>query len=774
MRRLGPNVPVSPAEVAKMRRGLLAIALLAYPAGSLWAEPDEAPGPGVARLSLINGDVSVRRGDSGDWVAATINSPIIAPDTVFVGGGSRAEVQLDYANLIRLAANTEVRFARLDQRRYQLQIARGTVTFTVLRDSDRDVDLSTPNISVRPLRKGSYRVSVRDDGTTEVTVRAGEADIFTPRGSEMLRPGKTMIVRGTASEPEFQTTAALAEDEWDRFNEQRDRDLRRSAAYRYVSRDIYGVEDLDAFGRWVYVPPYGWVWAPYVAPGWAPYRYGRWAWLDFYGWTWIGYDPWGWAPYHWGRWFYHGPYGWCWWPGPIYVRHYWRPALVAFFGWSSYSGFQVGVGVGFGRIGWVPLAPFEPYYPWYGPRYWRGGPRYIDNSVHIVNNVNIVNVYRNARFDNAVTAVDATEFGRGRVANLHRASEIELRRVSLVRGEVPVVPQRDSLRFADRPVLLDNLPAQRREQFAGRWQAQQQPERIPFVEHQQRLERVARQVAEEQANPRLRSSARGAIFEPRTAETPRGAAGHSWRSASEPVESPLGGASIAEGWRRFGEPSRPGRQAREFPSRSEPEAVEPRGRGFEPMTPRAIETRRGEERRGWRRFGEPTRSIPEAERDASGGIWESRRSDRWYGSRERSRSEAAGENPPAPLGRWDIFGRRAPSRGHESERPSRGEGYPEPVWRGGRGIERESVPISPPMIRERPSPRWGGSSRSGGVFGEGGRSPRWGRGPGGDAPPPGGGEGVFGGPVDVGGPERSGEPGGELGSPRFGGSRRGR
>jgi len=749
-----------------MGRGLLVIGLLACLARPIGAEPDEAPGPGVARLSLINGDVSVRRGDSGDWVAATINSPVIAPDTVFVGGGSRAEVQLDYANLIRLGANTEVRFAQLEQRRYQLQIARGTVTFSVLRDSDREVDLSTPNVSVRPLRKGSYRVSVRDDGTTEITVRSGEADIFTPRGSEMLRPGRTMVVRGTASEPEFQLTAALPEDDWDRFNERRDRDLRRSPAYRYVSRDIYGVEDLDAFGRWVYVPPYGWVWAPWVAPGWAPYRYGRWAWIDFYGWTWIGYDPWGWAPYHWGRWFYHGPYGWCWWPGPIYARHYWRPALVAFFGWGSYSGFHVGVGVGFGRIGWVPLAPYEPYYPWYGPRYWRGGRTYIDNSV------NIINIYRNARIDHAVTAVDASEFGRGRVANIHRAAEVELRRVSLVRGEVPVVPQRESLFFADRPARVENFREATQDRFAGRGQVQP-TERIPFTAHQERLGRLAREVAEAQENPRLGSSGRVVTVEPGLRETPRSATGRGWRSASDAADNPIGAGSLAEGWRRFGEPVRPTRPAREFPSRSTPETAEPRGRGFEPMTPRATETPRSEERRGWRRFGEPTRSVPQWDRDAPSAIWESPRSDRWYGSRERSRREAAGENAPAPFGRWDVFGRPGTSRERAGDRGSREEAYPEPAWRGGRRMERESVPISPPMIRERPSPRWGGSSRSGGLFGESAPSPRWGGEARGDAPVRGG--GVFMGPRGDAGAERLGGPRlGESGSPRSGGSRRGR
>src|ERR1700694_3223721 len=35
---------------------------------------------GVARISLVNGEVSVRRGDSGEWVAAVVNAPLMTED----------------------------------------------------------------------------------------------------------------------------------------------------------------------------------------------------------------------------------------------------------------------------------------------------------------------------------------------------------------------------------------------------------------------------------------------------------------------------------------------------------------------------------------------------------------------------------------------------------------------------------------------------------------------------------------------------------------------
>ena len=156
-----------------MKRTLLAVWLLAAPlcGGMFSAAGGQDAGRGVARISVMNGDVSVRRADSGDWVAAAVNGPLVVPDSVYTGTGSRAEVQLDYANLVRLAPGTEVKFTELDYRKYQLEIARGTITFSVLKGSNSQTDLSTPNVSVRPLKRGRYRITVREDGTTEITVR---------------------------------------------------------------------------------------------------------------------------------------------------------------------------------------------------------------------------------------------------------------------------------------------------------------------------------------------------------------------------------------------------------------------------------------------------------------------------------------------------------------------------------------------------------------------------------------------------------------------------
>src|SRR5207244_10383504 len=52
--------------------------------------PNAEPSSGVARISLIHGDVSTQRGDSGDWTAAALNQPVMTSDKVSTSVRSRA------------------------------------------------------------------------------------------------------------------------------------------------------------------------------------------------------------------------------------------------------------------------------------------------------------------------------------------------------------------------------------------------------------------------------------------------------------------------------------------------------------------------------------------------------------------------------------------------------------------------------------------------------------------------------------------------------------
>lgn len=383
--------------------------------GDSAGDPADAAEHGVARITYTSGTVNVIRG--AEPVASGVNAPLVATDRLTTGARSRAEIQLDSSHWLRLSENAEVRMGDLQYNRYLLQIAQGTVTLFVPRDNSGQVEISTPSASLQPVRAGSYRVTVNQDGTCEFTVRAGEAEIAAPNGTERLPVGQTLLSRGSVNDPEFMSVAAARLDEWDNWNQERDRaiqqSLQRAASQPNVSPDITGYEDLNNYGRWTNDPQYGNVWAPNVDPSWAPYRDGQWVYLDYYGWTWQGNEPWGWAPYHYGNW-YRASFGWAWYPGAFGARHYWRPALVGFYGWGSPG---VNISVGFGNIGWVPLAPFEVYRPWYGRGY---------NSGRFFGQGNVFASFRNSRAYPAF-GVRYTDFGH-RGAGFVRPNDRDLAR----------------------------------------------------------------------------------------------------------------------------------------------------------------------------------------------------------------------------------------------------------------------------------------------------------------------------------------------------------
>jgi Family of unknown function (DUF6600)/FecR protein len=590
---------------------------------------------GVARISLMEGEVSVQRGDAGEWVAGVINAPLMTGDRISTAPNSRAEVQFDAANLLRIGGNAQVNLATLESGRYQIELARGTMTYVVLRPSSANVEVDTPSVSVRPSKQGVYRITVNDAGESQIVVRAGDVEVFSPRGSQWVNAGQMMMARGSASDPEFEIVNAIPLDDWDRWNEQRDQILSQTASYQYVPQGVYGVEDLDTYGSWDYVSPYGYVWAPRVAAGWAPYRLGRWAWEDWYGWTWISYDPWGWAPYHYGRWFWDTGIGWCWYPGVIGVQHYWSPALVAFFGF----GHGGGLGFGFGNVGWVPLAPYEMFHPWWGRGFYGRG---FNERLNIAN-VNISGVYHNARFSRGISAISATDFRSGHFGGIGGVSADQVRTAGLVRGRMPIAPAASHLQFTNHAAAY--VPRSTGNTHFFTHQQFNPAQRVPFAQQQR---------AFAQSN-------RGG-----------GAFGHSGMNAAVTPSRGVGGSPAA---------GRGGFAAQQPAGRSGMAARDPQlGRG------------------GWSHFGEPSRQggSPAA---GEGGAYGGRQGAGSNPALQNTRPPSAGRGAaPANRGGWGGFGEpRSVPRGNAGAPRSYYQGG------SGASAPRYSAPAAPSVVRERPS-----------------------------------------------------------------------
>jgi hypothetical protein len=219
---------------------------------------------------------------------------------------------------------------------------------------------------------------------------------------------------------DVQAVFASRVDEFDRWAAERDRAFALSASARYVSPDVIGYQDLDAYGTWGLDATYGNVWFPsQVVVGWVPYRDGHWVWVDPWGWTWVDDAPWGFAVTHYGRWAHlRGRWGWV--PGPVRSRAYYAPALVVFVGGAN---FQITISSGLvGGVAWFPLAPREVYLPSYPVSRDYFSNVNISNTVintTVINNTynttNITNiVYSNRRVPGAVIAVPKTTFVQSR------------------------------------------------------------------------------------------------------------------------------------------------------------------------------------------------------------------------------------------------------------------------------------------------------------------------------------------------------------------------
>jgi hypothetical protein len=417
--------------------------LLASRPAAAQAAEDEVQ-QGVARVSYLSGEVSFARGDDPDnWQNAALNVPMTLGDRLYSAEDGRAELAILGGDYVRLAAQTDFSALNLTDEVKQFSLAAGAASFHIRHvRQDETFEVDTPNVAVTFDVPGDYRIDVDADGNSRVQVRRGQAVVAAGGGQVSVDAGSEMKIDGIDS-PQYDIVGLSRSDSFDQWVNQRQRRLISPRSYRYVNASIVGAEDLDSYGRWDNIPSYGYCWTPAnVEAGWQPYRLGHWVWIDPWGWTWVGDEPWGWAPYHYGRWvtsssrWYWVPVA----PSATYVSY--SPALVAFVGGGPGWSGSVTVGGG-GYVGWFPLAPRDPFNPWWGSR-----------AALSVNVSNVTYVNRNY-----VTVVNHNTFvSGGYVATSVVRDPVVVRQVvsaPVIRGALPVMPTVSSLRVSAKA----NLPA---------------------------------------------------------------------------------------------------------------------------------------------------------------------------------------------------------------------------------------------------------------------------------------------------------------------------
>ena len=396
----------------KSRLGLLLglAGVLILVASQARADEEKDPPTRVARISHVDGSVSLQPSGQGDWGSAAKNRPVTIGDKIWVDKDSRAELQAGTA-AIHLGSMTALSFLNLDQGITQMRLAEGSINFRVseLREGDL-YEVDAPNLAFTVKQAGAFRLDVNENGdSARVTVIRGEGEVTAGGKTYEVHPGERGEFTGT-DRIDYVIQKAPGPDGLDGWAAERDRKEDDSASARYVSRDMVGYDDLDDYGTWRDEPEYGHIWYPAaVDPGWAPYSNGYWNWVGPWGWTWVDYSPWGFAPFHYGRWaFVGGAWGWC--PGPIFGAPIYGPAFVGFFGG----------GFGFG-VGWFPLGFGEPFFPWFRCRH-----EFIERiNVHntFIRNRSVLNSsarnfnFVHARNVNAVTVANRNTFRNGQAIN---------------------------------------------------------------------------------------------------------------------------------------------------------------------------------------------------------------------------------------------------------------------------------------------------------------------------------------------------------------------
>ena len=331
--------------------------------GVVHAQTQSDPPARVGRLAFAEGTVSFHDAQDANWTPAAVNESLTSGDSLWTEPNARSEVSIA-GTRVRLDQSTQLDMLQIDDSQTRLQLDQGRLdikTFTM--DTSQPYEIVTPRGTVKLEAQGDYYIeSGSTEDPTRLGVRSGAAQITGLNGQVLaVRAGEVGEISGDAATPQLHTIKS-APPPVPTYWAQRDRQINYDQP-QYVSADVVGYEDLQAYGSWTNDSEYGQVWSPRNVSGdWQPYYTGRWAYSQPYGWTWVDEQPWGYAPYHYGRWA-HRDNRWFWVPPERQARPVYAPALVAFVG-----GVELGMTLGNASaapVGWFPLGPREAYVPPY-------------------------------------------------------------------------------------------------------------------------------------------------------------------------------------------------------------------------------------------------------------------------------------------------------------------------------------------------------------------------------------------------------------------------
>lgn len=283
-----------------------------------------------ARLSYLQGSVTVNQMDNTGSDPAQLNMPLTQGVRVATGQDGQAEIEFEDGSLVRLTPNSSLDLTTLTadaDGNLQTSLTFGYgLAYAELRAAAKFAySVDAGGVVISPITNATVRLDM-DQPPAAISVIDGS--IQAEHGSTAGGDGyyRTNVNAGqtlTGDAGHYSLTGDMAENSWDKWNADRDTAAADEAANQtavrndYAGEAGYGWSDLDANGSWYNVPGEGEVWQPNVAmnASFDPYGYGSWVSYPGTGYVWASGYAWGWTPYRCGNWSYWDGFGWGWLPG---------------------------------------------------------------------------------------------------------------------------------------------------------------------------------------------------------------------------------------------------------------------------------------------------------------------------------------------------------------------------------------------------------------------------------------------------------------------------
>lgn len=249
-------------------------------------------------INFVSGDVRLSQAGGRDNRILTSRDALDSGDVVSTGATGRLEVLLMPGSFLRVAENTQIAFKSATDE-LQFDVTNGTIIVEasgITGDGAELMKVGTPRGVVSLLRSGIYRITVASDGSTNVAVRKGRAQIagnppLVIKGKNQAtiggNGGATAIAKLTKTDvSEFESWSKERAEQVAINNRKIQRKTLRSALAG-LSADNLFARNRSAFGLWVrdgftgsyaFLPFYGGWSSPYGSSYrnflWTGYGYG--------------------------------------------------------------------------------------------------------------------------------------------------------------------------------------------------------------------------------------------------------------------------------------------------------------------------------------------------------------------------------------------------------------------------------------------------------------------------------------------------------------------